>query len=68
MCGHKKGQIIRLMSWVCSKGLVISAIILQHGHMTKFSEHITGRPIILREMTKTYLFTFVLHFGDLTVC
>lgn len=62
----KKEQIIRLISWVHNRGLEISAVI-QLVDMTKFPKHIVGWPVILKEMTKPHLFTFVQHFGDLTI-
>lgn len=65
MFGHEE-RIDRLISWVHNGGLVISAVI-QPVDMTKFLST-AGKSVILKEMTKPHLFTFVQHFGDLTIC
>ena len=45
----------------------ISAAALQIGDITKFPKGIVGASVILKEMTKPHLFTFVQHVSDLTI-
>ena len=45
----------------------IATAALQIGDMTKFSKHIVGASVILKEMTRPHLFPFVEHVSDLTI-